>query len=118
MPDGSHEHQLGFAAVNTVLTAALVLRPPDNQKEHMLVVDASGTGIGAVLLQDGYPHALDGRKLTMSTCGLPQSRRCSLWCITSTSGVHIHMSNTALWVRTTSPTPGSTLICTCTLSGA
>ena len=59
-----HEHQLACAAVKTALTTAPVLKLPDYQKEFTLVADASGTGIGAVLLQDGCPVAFDGRKLT------------------------------------------------------
>ena len=56
--------QTAFDTVKTLLTTALVLKLPDYNHEFTVVVDASGVGIGAVLLQDERPVAFGGRKLT------------------------------------------------------
>ena len=56
--------QTAFDTVKTLLTIAPVLKLPDYEHEFTVVVDASGFGIGAVLLQDERSVALDGRELT------------------------------------------------------
>ena len=56
--------QHAFDTVKTLLTTAPVLKLPDTTQEFTVVVDASGVGIGAVLLQGDRPVAFDGRKLT------------------------------------------------------
>eukprot|EP00877_Chromochloris_zofingiensis_P003160 jgi/Chrzof1/12845/Cz07g09130.t1 len=52
-----------FAGVKHALTNAPVLRMPDLEQPFELVADASGFGIGAVLLQHGHPVAFESRKL-------------------------------------------------------
>ncbi len=53
-----------FQLLKQKLISAPVLRLPDFTKPFVVTTDASGFGIGAVLLQDGYPIAYESRKLT------------------------------------------------------
>ena len=55
--------EYAFAAVKHSLAEAPVLALPDPNLPFELVTDACGTGVGAVLLQDGKPIAFAGRKL-------------------------------------------------------
>ena len=56
--------QTAFDQVKQALTSAPCLKLPDNQAEFTVVCDASGYGIGAVLLQEQRPVAFEGRKMT------------------------------------------------------
>ena len=47
--------QEAFDAIRHALTHAPVLTIPDFNKPFELIVDASGIGLGGVLLQDGRP---------------------------------------------------------------
>ena len=40
-----------------------MLRTPDEKKPYEVITDASDYGLGAVLLQEGYPIAFESRKL-------------------------------------------------------
>ena len=53
-----------FCEVKKALTSAPCLKLPDNELPYTMVCDASGVGVGAVLMQEGRPVAFDGRKLT------------------------------------------------------
>jgi len=53
-----------FHGVKTALTSSHVLVLPDYSKPLEVVCDASVTGIGAVLLQEGRPVAFESKKLT------------------------------------------------------
>ena len=57
------KHKFAFAAVKHVLTEAPVLALPNPDLPFELVTDACGTGVGAVLLQNGKPISFAGRKL-------------------------------------------------------
>ena len=60
----SEKCQKAFEDVKMQLTKAPVLVLPDPDKNYSVVCDASGIGIGAVLLQDGHAIAFESRKLT------------------------------------------------------
>ena len=53
--------QLAFEGVKWHLTHAPVLALADRDKPYELVADASGQGLGAVLMQDGRPIAYESR---------------------------------------------------------
>ena len=57
-----------FKALKRALTTAPVLAFPDTDKPFELVCDASGIGLGAVLLQEGRPLAYNSRKMTAAEC--------------------------------------------------
>ena len=60
-------HQKSFDCLKHALTNALVLQLRDFKRPFFLVVtDASGKGIGAVLMQDHHPIAYESRKLKPS----------------------------------------------------
>ena len=61
--DWTEKCEYAFAAVKHSLAEAPVLALPDPNLPFELVTDACGTGVGAVLLQDGKPIAFAGRKL-------------------------------------------------------
>ena len=56
--------QEAFAKLKSVITSAPVLAYFDNSKETVLSVDASSTGLGAVIMQEGKPVAFSSKTLT------------------------------------------------------
>jgi hypothetical protein len=58
------ECQGAFEKVKHALTNAPVLAPPEVGKPFEVVSDASGVGLGAILLQDGRSVAFESRKLS------------------------------------------------------
>ena len=57
-------------ALKQVLTSAPVLALPDFSQPFSVETDASGTGIGAVLMQHGHPLAYLSRALGPRSRGL------------------------------------------------
>ena len=53
-------------SLKSVITTAPVLAFFDNKKETVLNVDASSTGLGAVIMQEGKPVAFSSKTLTVS----------------------------------------------------
>ncbi|KAJ9522154.1 hypothetical protein QJQ45_005129 [Haematococcus lacustris] len=53
-----------FNALKTAIAAVPMLRLPDHTKPFQVYCDASLQGLGAVLMQDGYPLAYLSRKLS------------------------------------------------------
>ena len=66
------KQQESFNMVKRILTSKPVLQYFDVNKETHLQVDASKSGLGAVLLQDGKPVAYASRALTECECNYPQ----------------------------------------------
>jgi hypothetical protein len=62
----TEECQEAFKKVKHALTNAPVLAPPKLGKPFKMVLDASGVGLGAVLLQDERPVAFESRKLSQA----------------------------------------------------
>ncbi|KAJ9532097.1 hypothetical protein QJQ45_003814 [Haematococcus lacustris] len=55
--------EAAFRGVKHALSNAPVLALPDFSKQFQVICDASVTGIGAVLMQDGHPIAFESRRL-------------------------------------------------------
>lgn len=63
----SESQQRAFDTLKNILTHAPVLQLPDFAQPFFIVVtDASGSGIGAVLMQNDHPIAFESRKLKPS----------------------------------------------------
>jgi hypothetical protein len=60
----TEECQEAFEKVKHALTNVPVLAPPELGMPFKMVLDASGVGLGAILLQDGRPVAFKTRKLS------------------------------------------------------
>ena len=58
------EQQQAFKKIKTALTTLPVLMYFDKDKDHIIQTDASKTGLGAVLLQEGQPIVYASRTLT------------------------------------------------------
>lgn len=63
-------HDATFHVLKQALTSALVLALPDFSKLFCVETEASGTGIGAVLTQEGHPLAFLSKSLCPRSQGL------------------------------------------------
>ena len=69
------EQQTAFEKTKTALTTLPVLAYFDKDKDHIIQTDASKTGLGAVLLQEGQPVVYASRTLTDTECRYSNIKR-------------------------------------------
>ena len=62
------EQQEAFDKIKHAITTLPVLTYFDKNKDHIIQTDASKTGLGAVLLQDGQPVVYASRASTITEC--------------------------------------------------
>ncbi|KAH9326297.1 hypothetical protein KI387_006475, partial [Taxus chinensis] len=61
----SEKCEITFKTLKEQLTLALILAVPDPNGDFMVVTDASGEGLGGILLQNGHVIAYESRKLKL-----------------------------------------------------
>jgi transposase InsO family protein len=66
----THDHEVAFDTLKQSLSSAPVLALPNFAMPFAIESDASSSGIGAVLLQDGHPLAFVSKALGSKTKGL------------------------------------------------
>jgi hypothetical protein len=64
------KHSTAFDTLKLALTSALVLSLPDFNQPFHIEIDASGSGVGAVLQQNGHPLAFISKALGPQNLGL------------------------------------------------
>lgn len=64
------DHQLAFDTLKQAMSSAPVLTIPDFTKPFIIKTDASNSGVGAVLMQQGHPLAFINKPLGPRTQGL------------------------------------------------
>jgi hypothetical protein len=64
------EHDASFATLKNAMSSAPVLSIPDFSQPFAIETDASATGVGAVLLQNGHPLAFISKSLGPKNRGL------------------------------------------------
>jgi hypothetical protein len=62
------EAQKCFENLKNIMSTTSVLATPDFSKPFIIECDASGLGIGAILMQDGHPIDFQSRKLNQTEC--------------------------------------------------
>lgn len=67
-----HEQKEAMRKIKELLTSGPVLKFYDMNKDVTLQVDASESGLGAVIFQDNHPVAYASRSLSPAECNYPQ----------------------------------------------
>jgi len=62
------EAQKCFENLKNIMSITSVLATSDFSKPFIIECDASGFGIGAILMQDGHPIAFESMKLSQIEC--------------------------------------------------
>jgi hypothetical protein len=57
------EAQKCFENLKNIMSTTSILETPDFSKPFIIECDASGFGVGAILMQDEHPIAFERRKL-------------------------------------------------------
>lgn len=94
------EQQEAMAAIKRLFTSEPILQYFDVNKETHLQVDASQSGLGAVLLQDGRPIAYGSRSLTETECHYPQIDKELLAIVYGCEKFHSYLYGRAVFVQT------------------
>ena len=85
-----------FSNLKHALTTAPVLAVPDPSKPFNLVCDASGFGIGAVLLQGDRPVAYYSRKMVAAERNYVVTEQ-ELLALFASSGVTCYQVSNSIW---------------------
>ena len=83
-----HEHKASFQKLKELCTHAPVLAYYDTRKAVEIQCDASSTGVGAVLLQDGRPVAYSSRSMTATESRYAQIEKEMLSIVHATTKFH------------------------------
>ena len=94
------EQQTAFEKTKTALTTLPVLAYFDKNKEHIIQTDASKTGLGAVLLQEGQPIVYASRTLTDTECRYSNIERELLGVVFGLERLHQYTSGKPITVET------------------
>ncbi|XP_048582219.1 uncharacterized protein K02A2.6-like [Nematostella vectensis] len=92
--------QHAFDKLKAVITSAPVLAYFDNTKETVLNVDASGTGLGAVILQDERPVAFGSKTLSPAETRYANIERELLAIVWGTEKFHTYVYGRRVVVET------------------
>ena len=75
-----HEHENALTQLKQLITREPVLRYFDDKKEVTLQCDASETGLGATIMQEGKPIAFSSRALSNTEKNYADRKRASQHC--------------------------------------
>ena len=94
------EEQTAFEKTKTILTTLPVLTYFDKDKEHIIQTDASKTGLGAVLLQEGQPVVYASRAFTDTECRYSNKERELLGIVFGLKRLHHYTFGKSIRVET------------------
>jgi hypothetical protein len=89
-----------FQSLKQALSSAPVLALPDFHKPFAIETDASGTGVGAVLQQEGHPLAFVSKALGMTNMGLSAYEKEYLAILLAVDQWHSYLQHTEFVIYT------------------